>query len=290
MSDNPNQLLRLGQAIQPQPQNALAPRPTWAGAYDYAADWLAQQRAISSQRGLWDDAAGRPTAAGVVDAAQQYGNALMMGTTAPRASLLENPAFAGWFGKSRVANEAGEPLTVYHGTRADIAEFDAAKGKSKTDAPSWTTFFTDDPALAGSYAKRAGAGANVVPAHLSLQSPLEVTGRSWFALESPIEGRVWSSRYGQHVEIRRGDEVEINQLADLARQQGYDGLIARNIPDPARPSDKKLQTTYVAFKPEQVKSAIGNRGTYSPTDPRLVYGAGGLAAGTVAAAGSQRGE
>ena len=92
MSDRPNALLRLGPIEAPQlPENALAPRPTWAGAYDYAADWIAQQRAISAQRGLWDDAAGRPTAAGVVDAAQQYGNALLMGTTAPRARFQLDP-------------------------------------------------------------------------------------------------------------------------------------------------------------------------------------------------------
>ena len=95
MSDRPNQLLRLGQAIQPQPQNALAPRPTAADAYDYASDWLAQQRAISAQRGLWDDAAGRPTAAGVVDAAQQYGNALMMGTTAPKGMPIYRGQYRG---------------------------------------------------------------------------------------------------------------------------------------------------------------------------------------------------
>ena len=243
----------------------LAGAPTWADAYSYNANalnnFLTQQRQISSDRGLWNDATGMPTQAGMVNAAGQYANALMMGTTAPRASPLESPAFANWFGKSKVANEAGEPLTVYHGTNADISQFDASQGKSKTDAPSWASFFTDDPALASSYASRAGRGANVVPAHLSLQNPVEATGRNWFALESPLEGTVWSPRYGQYVTIRKGDEVDINMLAGIAKDQGYDGLIARNVQDAARPSDKpRNQTTYVAFQPTQIKSAIsGNK-------------------------------
>jgi len=156
MSDRPNALLRLGPIEAPQlPENALAPRPTWAGAYDYAADWIAQQRAISSQRGLWDDAAGRPTAAGVVDAAQQYGNALMMGTTAPKGMPIyrgqyrgtepsgnffsEDREFAKQFTRQGLDEEVIvrniDPAAVYHPSKpvyaGDEAAVDAAIAEAK---------------------------------------------------------------------------------------------------------------------------------------------------------------
>ena len=59
------------------------PPPSSPGIYG----WLRDQQQISADRGLWTGGqvweGGRPTGAGVVDAAQQTGNALLMGTTAP---------------------------------------------------------------------------------------------------------------------------------------------------------------------------------------------------------------
>jgi hypothetical protein len=40
-------------------------------------------------------------------------------------------------------------------------------------------------------------------------------------------------------------------------------------------SDKPIE--FVAFKPTQIKSAIGNRGTYDPNDPDISKARGGLA-------------
>jgi hypothetical protein len=74
--------------------NPLAQAPSWAdaaqsvaatvsGGVDRLGQWLSEQRAKSAKMGLWNDVAGLPTGAGIVNAAQQTGNALLMGTTAP---------------------------------------------------------------------------------------------------------------------------------------------------------------------------------------------------------------
>lgn len=78
--------------------NPLMQAPSWADAYqggavantvaagvDRLGQWLAEQRAKSAKMGLWDEARGMPTGKGLVNAAQQTGNALLMGTTAPGA-------------------------------------------------------------------------------------------------------------------------------------------------------------------------------------------------------------
>lgn len=177
-----------------------------------------------------------------------------------QALLDPAPGFDEWFGNSRVTDAAGNPKVVYHGTNKAFEAFDPSKGKQRTDAPAFASFFTDDPDLASSYAKRSGrSGQNVRPAYLSLQNPAETTGRSWFALNSPFEGPVWSDRYGQYVNVRKGDEIDINTLAKMARKHGHDGLIAHNIGDAARERDVKPQTTYAVFGPHQVRSAIGGR-------------------------------
>lgn len=71
----------------PDQNPLLTGAPTWADAYDYnanaLANWVGQQRQISADRGLWNDKTGLPTGAGIVNAAGQTANALMMGTTAP---------------------------------------------------------------------------------------------------------------------------------------------------------------------------------------------------------------
>ncbi len=65
-----------------------------ADAWSYNAgvvgDWLAKQRAQSAAMGLWDDAAGTPTKAGVLDVAKHYAGGLVAGTKAPRGVRAPN--------------------------------------------------------------------------------------------------------------------------------------------------------------------------------------------------------
>lgn len=81
-----NQLLALPIG-DPSDTNQLAPQPTAADAYDYntqaLGDWIRQQRAQSVAMGYLDPNTGLPTQAGLVNAAHQFGNALLMGSVAP---------------------------------------------------------------------------------------------------------------------------------------------------------------------------------------------------------------
>jgi hypothetical protein len=43
--------------------------------------------------------------------------------SASAAGLVDSPAFKSWFGNSKVVDENGKPLVVYHGTQNDIATF-----------------------------------------------------------------------------------------------------------------------------------------------------------------------
>jgi hypothetical protein len=59
-----------------------------------------------------------------------------------------------------------------------------------------------------------------------------------------------------------------NKIHETIRNSGFDGIIAHG-PDGSK--------EYVAFKPEQVKSAIGNSGKFDPADPDITKAEGGAA-------------
>jgi hypothetical protein len=56
-------------------------------------------------------------------------------------------------------------------------------------------------------------------------------------------------------------------VTELARLKGYDAFKVFD----------EGQSTFAPLSPMQMKSAIGNRGTYDPFDPRLNYAKGGVA-------------
>ena len=195
----------------------------------------------------------------------------------------DTPEFKNWFKDSPVIDESGSPLTVYHGGAGDVTEFDASRGKktaaNTTGASEGFNSFTDNPSLASSYAQRAGRkGANVVPAHLSMQNPyiIENAQSHWRALPAPAEMTYFDPKYRQNTTVQKGDMIDINQLARWAKDNGYDGLVVKNVLDPAYEKDRKLglTNTYVTFKPNQVKS-IFNSGEWNPNDPHISKARGG---------------
>ena len=188
------------------------------------------------------------------------------GSTSPATSQAtpqtETPAFKRWFGDSKVVDAEGKPLVVYHGTHSDVQAFTGDKVKSRFPN-SEGFYFTTSPFHASVYAdsinnaaeefdptsrfiKPAAEGGNVMPAYVSLQNPKLITVSEWGTLESAVDGD-------------GGARVR------AAREAGHDGVIVtRNAGDRY---DGKL---VIAFRPEQIKSAIGNRGTYDPNDPSIL--------------------
>ncbi len=118
--------------------------PTLADAWSYNADaaqnWIAQQRAESVRLGLVDPQTGWPTKAGLVNAAQQYANGMLMGSTAPG----EAPGF-----------------TAYHGSPYSFDRFDTSKIGTGEGAQAYGhgLYLADNEGVAQSY-KNAGPAAN----------------------------------------------------------------------------------------------------------------------------------
>jgi hypothetical protein len=163
--------------------------------------------------------------------------------------------FRAWFGQSRVVDEAGAPRVVYHGTAADVEAFDAARsGRNYEGGGDRGFFFTSKPATAGRYAEQAAApgrepeGApNVMPVYLSLQRPL-VRETSGAGLNDAPDKWFDANKDALYAEADRA---------------GADGIVIRGA------GQWEGRDVYVAFRPEQVKSAIGNSGLFDPNSPSL---------------------
>jgi hypothetical protein len=137
-----------------------------------------------------------------------------------------------WFGESKVTNEDGSPLRVYHGAKADFSVFEPSRGGEYGSG----IYFSDNPDTASMFGgwSRGEGGERLIPAYLRMENPLITESR----------------------DIPRGAGVK------RLRAQGYDGIIGIG------PTGQKQ---YVVFESTQVKSAIGNRGTFDPKNPDIRY-------------------
>lgn len=178
---------------------------------------------------------------GQLDIPSEYG-----GTRFSRGvdAMLDTPAFARWFGQSKVADSAGNPLPVFHGTADDFSAFDPNRSGSATAHMTATlgSFFAEDRAKAQHYAQNASQGVpaeeRVIDAYLSIQKPYEMGLKEFQALDS---------------------QEESTTLREKLKAQGYDGIHLKDVGQ------------WVAFTPTQIKSASENRGTFDSGNSNIYF-------------------
>jgi hypothetical protein len=91
--------------------------------------------------------------------------------------------------------------------------------------------------------------AGIYAVYLRMLKPMVVDGKGAPWMSIPYEGGYWKT----------------DQLADIARSKGYDGLILRNIYD--NPIQQiEISDVYVVFDPHNIKSATANVGTFDRKD------------------------
>jgi len=237
------------------------------------------------------------------------------------------PAFKEWFGDSKVVDENGDPLVVYHGTTGDIEKFLPEKMGTLTKARSASQgyFFVNSPITANSYAK---IGTPLYLAEKSkkqinqLDKELDVLRKerdsSGFLpwgnnqkirdLENKKENIIDNDRISYQEKMIRSDNPELaeysnlfasgsnivpanlsfirpfiydfknkryreetyNELIEKAKNGNYDSVIFKNTSDYMGFGSEYVDI-YVAFSPNQIKSAIGNTGQFSKATDDIRY-------------------
>ena len=157
---------------------------------------------------------------------------------------------------------------LYHGTASDISQFSGAANKTST--PGIAGWLAQNPEYAAQYARGMGTagareGANVMPVYASIKKPMNLDDPEVLKMiktELPYVNIPPPGLRYTMTEPKQG-----RALAELAKQKGYDAFKVLD----------EGQQTFAPLTPAQIKSAIGNRGTYDPFDPRLNYAKGGVA-------------
>lgn len=176
--------------------------------------------------------------------------------------------FKNWFGDSKVVDEAGEPLTVYHGSADDIKAFNLGHPNRKDSG--WLgegVYTTDNADIASTYSimKAGDENPNVMPLNLSLKNPYYAT----------IEEK----------HSKRG-KAGAKEFTEKLKEMGHDGVILKYGGDDAPNIGNR---EFVVFEPTQIKS-IHNRGTYNPKDANILKGIAPIAGAGLLSAGMMRQE
>ena len=217
----------------------------------------------------------------------------------------DSPYFKKWFDKSKVVDDNGEPLVVYHGTPGgefNVFDYDRIGNLGRMEGQGF--YFATDKGMAQSY---MGKDGSLMEVYLDIEKPMSVEQKGFdvdtletllmeiaeeqhrYDPEVPIDEGFLADYGGLYnaVDLISKNETALDQLGDLMgagvnaefintalkKVTGFDGVKAK-ITDKANDFTSDI---YVAFSPEQIKSATGNRGTfdagerninYMPSDPK----------------------
>lgn len=178
---------------------------------------------------------------------------------------VRTPNFKKWFGDwendpknaSKVVDENGEPLVVYHGTN----EYDVKKTwneKTKTydnEYKNFTVFKNKRGNFFNSSKDNAGGyGGNIYDTFLNIKNPLiiDADNASYNAIN--FDGKTKST----------------DGWVSEAKSRGFDGVIFNNIRDGVDFGSLEHATNdYVAFNSNQIKSATDNVGTFDSENPDI---------------------
>ncbi|MBK7362923.1 MAG: hypothetical protein IPJ01_11545 [Micavibrio sp.] len=173
--------------------------------------------------------------------------------------LVRTPEFKKWFGDwenspetaSKVIDENGEPLVVYHTTDKEYTVFNNR-----------FSFFSKD---------LLPFGSKIIKAFLSINNPYILNDAdSWSNINiSKIDDR-WEEIYN---DLNNEDGIVIENVCNWAKERGYDGVIAKNI---GETEDASITTDdYVSFNPTQIKLADGSNTTFDGSNPDIRFYDGG---------------
>ena len=149
------------------------------------------------------------------------------------APPVDSPEFRAWFGDSKVVGEDGEPIVMYHGT----VETDE-RGEAFTEFLD-NQYFVSDPAIADRYATgnvygRADARARIYPTYVSIKNPLVLENVSGAAMRRALE-QPENAEHDGAMMVVEGEWLAVPRSS------------------------------------QQVKSAIGNQGTFDPQNPDIRF-------------------
>jgi hypothetical protein len=185
----------------------------------------------------------------------------------PTVEGVEN--FWKWFGESKVMDKDGMSLVVTHASKKrDITAFSP---EYKTELSSMGFHFgTDEQANFRTKQFDFKGDGETGQYYLSINNPLRVSHMASFAPDHLSDQMIDMGLLedGAYEDIQ--SEADYNavavgdRLVSILEDAGYDGLVYENEREGAGDS-------FVPFRPNQIKSATGNYGSFDPSDPDIRF-------------------
>lgn len=194
--------------------------------------------------------------------------------------------FKKWFAESKVVNPDGSPKVMYHGTSSyGFSIFNTYGGKFGLFGRG--SYFTDNADVAESYTKKGkGQTPGVYDVYLSIQNPIDMDAAAnineWErAFDSNDLDATYLNGIATNEDAFRALKENLQDegytrseaedlVTDLIEGMGYDGITHIG-GGRYGTKDGPKHRVYIAFDPEQIKSASKNKGTYDPEHANIYY-------------------
>jgi len=232
------------------------------GSEQYVTDLKATRKALAklmvqtmSEKGRAELASGK---AGVNSFAQDA----KMSLSSAMRKIQNMAAFKKWFDGSKIVDEDGAPLVLYHATRADFNHFEQVPGSdigfhfgSSPQANGRIESTRGLNHVAGK-GKASEYGERLIPVFLAIKNPLRVEDPGYFGVAELLP-----QLESKGIDL---DYVTTPQrLITALKYAGYDGFVYKN-----ENNDEGEGDSYVAFDPTQIKSIFNQ--TWNPTNPDIL--------------------
>lgn len=211
-----------------------------------------------------------------------------------KGGILNNSNFKSWFGGSKVVDEKGNPLVVYHGTGGDFEAFNKEYQNEATGFGDFGKGFYLSSIYDGSRYYTIGKdNSYIFKVYLKVENPFvfdlisekldENTKERLLSLNVDIpikhiiQDVVNKNEPFAYREI--GKTISDETLSQIFIDNGYDGVFVNRsfITNDGTGDKLEKRNLYeiVVFEPTQIKSAIGNSGEYDPNNPSIIMAEGG---------------
>lgn len=174
-------------------------------------------------------------------------------------TALGRSAFQRWFRGSAVVDKLGRPLVVYHATAQNFNAFE-------TDRQLGAHFGTEAQArkIASYFTSKGKPGANTIAVYLNIQKPLLLKDEGTFVAITVVPQLRALGLLPQNADPEnfRGT-AGMAAMRHAIRDAGYDGVMYEN-------TREGEGLSWIALDAQQIKSAIGNDGSFLPNDRTLV--------------------
>jgi ribosomal protein L19E len=167
----------------------------------------------------------------------------------------ETAAFKNWFGQSKITDENGKPQVYYHATGGNFDTFqpnDKGLIFASPDAQ-WAQagFMPLD--------KEQGTSGSVMPVYVKAENPFDYQNPEH--LSNLLENLDVRESIQEHIRNGRPMGIEKPVVIEKIKELGYDSLYVT----------EEGITNIGVFEPTQVKSSLGNKGTFDKGNPNVLF-------------------